>query len=180
MTEQRRYPGKIDRLPRAMQDLVGRLLAEGWTKTKITEALNAELAKAGEEPVSRHSVNRYTARMLAEGQDMREAHEAAKGWAQSMGQVDGGEVDAYLVEVARKLMLDHLHVVTDRDEGPKLTEISQLALAIRRLADTRQLADKRIERRLAAAADEVASVAKKQGLGTDTVAALRAALASTA
>ena len=184
MSEQpRRYPGKIDRLPQDMQDLVGRLLAEGWTKTAITDALNAELAAVGEQPVSRHAVNRYTSRMLAEGRKIREAHEAAKAWARTTGQIDGGEIDAYLVDLVRTLALDHMHLLrmnsADEDK-PTMQELSQLVLAIRRLIDSQEKADKRIERKLAAAADKVESVARKQGLKADTVSALRQALASTA
>ncbi len=150
-------------------------------KGLLREALNAELAAAGKAPVSRHSVNRYSARVQAGGEKMREAREAARAWAQTTGQIDGGEIDAYLVELVRTRALDHLlEAGASAEDQSSVQDLSQLALSIRRLIDSQEKADKRIERKLAAAADKMASVAKKQGLTADTVAALRAALASTA
>ena len=168
-------------MPRALQDLVGELLGQGWTRTGITEAVNAELARRGEQPVSRSSVHRYATRMLSEGRRIREIHEAAATWSRTIGPIDGGEVDAYLVELVRALAVDHMHLFTEgegEDEGegekrPTIREISDLALAMRRLVGAQEQADKRIAAARARAADDAADAARSAGLKDDTIQQIR-------
>ena len=173
----RRYPGKIDQLPAEFRELIGKLLSEGWTKTAITQALNAELKSQGKRPVSRHAVNRYTSRMLEEGKRIREARDAAKSWAQVVGPIDGSEIDAYLVELVRVLAIDHMHLFKDGEEKPSIKELSDMALSMKRLVEASAQTEQRIARARAEARTEAAAqateAAREAGLSDATIRQVR-------
>ena len=176
MAAARRYPGKVDQLPARLQTLISKLLAAGCTQREITEKLNALLAEQGGS-VSKSSVNRYITRMRANGQRMREVHEAAQAWSKTVGTLDGGEVDNYLMEMLRILAVksaDQLGNETD----PDLKAISDLALTARRLVHAQESVDKRIEairkRTVAEAAEAAAEAARADGVKAETIAQIRA------
>jgi len=176
----KRRPGTIDQLPEEFKQLIGRLLAEGWTKTAITCALNRELKKTGRDAVSRYSVNRYTARMLAQGQKIREAREAAAAWSRSIGPIKDSDLGAYLIEMVRLLAMEHVHLFADhcKDEGedtgpPQIEAVTKLALAIQRLEAAHQQTDRRIEAAKKRVAEEAGKAVKDAGLSDETVNAVR-------
>ena len=173
----KRRPGRLDRLPDELKDLISDLLRRGWTKTEITEALNSELESRGEDPVSRFAVNRYTTRMLAEGRRMREAHEAAAAWARQIGPIPEGDLGAYMLDLVRTLAIDHMHLAADDQDGdPDLDQVTKMALAIKRLEEAHRETDRRLEAAKRRAADEAGKVARGAGLSADTEAAIRAAI----
>ncbi len=170
-----RRPGQIDQLPEEFKQLIGRLLAEGWTKTAITTALNAELKKTGRGAVSRFAVNRYTSRMLAEGKKIREAREAAAAWSRSIGTIADSDLGAYLIEVVKTLAVDHVHLFADASEEdtPQIEAVTKLALAIQRLEAAHQQTERRIAATKKQAADEAGRAVQAAGLSEATVKLVR-------
>ena len=166
----RRVVGTIDQLPAALRDQIHSLLQQGWRQSDITKAINAELKSAGERPISRHALNRYTKRVEQNGQRIREAREAAAAWSKTVGDLPVGDVGAYLVELVQCLAFDNLNsMAADEDNAIDLKQLANLALAIKRIEEANSEADKRIERARRTAASEVSEKLKSEGLSQKTI-----------
>ena len=169
-THKRHRPGKIDKLPERIQTKVMTLLNQGVSQRAITAELNALLVERGES-LSRSSVNRFAKKMRENGLEIRQAHEAARAWAKNVGDVDGGEIEAYLVEIVRVLAIKHTELF-DKDK-PDLKSISALARTVQGLVSAQSAIDKRIEATRKRAAAAAASAAKKAGVKAETIKHIR-------
>ncbi|MYA36638.1 MAG: DUF3486 family protein [Gammaproteobacteria bacterium] len=171
----KRRPGAVDRLPADVKGNIQRLLDDGWTKTDITAAVNAELAERGLGAVSRESVNRYTLRIEREGARIREINSAAEAFARRAGSIQDAGAGAYVKQLARTLLVDRLH---EADSETPIKDLSQLVLAIRRIEGTSEQIDKRAKAAVEQAERESAARAEEamrgEGLSDATIAAVRA------
>ena len=177
----KRRPGSVDQLPAEIKTRIHRLLESGWTKTDITDAVNAALREAGLREVSRQAIGRYTRRVEDEGAKIREINAAAEQFAARAGSIQDAGASAYVKQLARMLIVDRLH---EADSETPIQDLSQLVLAIRRIEGSAEQIDRRareaVERAEEAArrraADKAGQVARGAGLSAATEAAIRAAI----
>ncbi|MXX62974.1 MAG: DUF3486 family protein [Holophagales bacterium] len=132
---------RIDRLePELKRELDG-LLRSGVPQTEIIERLRAPLAAAGEAPLSKAGLNRYSTRMEAVGARVKETRAIAEAWVARLGDEPTGEVGQLAIEVLRSIAFDYAINVAERSGGddpdapPALDAkgIGELALAIQRI-----------------------------------------------
>ena len=173
--KKRRVVGTIDRLPTALRDQIHALLQSGWQQKDIVAAVNAELKAQGKEPISRHAMNRYTQRVQQNGQRIREAREAAAAWAKNVGDLPQGDIGAYLIELVQCLAFDQLNTMaaSEEESAVDLKQLSNLALAVKRIEEANSEADKRIARARTEAASAVSKQLKSEGITEKTIKQVR-------
>ena len=169
-THRRQRPGKIDKLPERIQTRVMTLLNQGVSQRAITAELNALLVERNEQ-LSRGSVNRFAKKMRRRGERIRQAHEAARAWSKNMGEIDGGEIEAYLVEVVRVLAIEHTEAF--EKEKPDLKAVSSLARTVQGLVSAQGAVDKRIEATRKRAAAAATKAAKAGGASPEIIQEIR-------
>lgn len=170
--------GRIDQMPDDLREMLhAHLRDKGLTQAEILERINVLLAERGAPPLSRSGLNRYATRMEQMGSRIREARAISEQWIATLGTEPQGEVSHILIEMLRTLAFDvTLKMANGEDEvEPKF--IKELAIGIERLEKAASESFKREQeiRRLALeqAAEKAEAVAKRGGLSSDTVQALR-------
>ena len=76
----------IDLLPAEIRDALNDLLRDpAISQLKATQRVNELLEAEGQEPVSKSAVNRYSQRMDAIGEKMRQSRQIADMWIGKLG-----------------------------------------------------------------------------------------------
>ncbi|MGQ9370544.1 phage protein Gp27 family protein [Azospirillum sp. A39] len=169
----------FDRLPKAIQELIGRLLDQGATIDTIRDKL-LEL----DIDVPRSTLGDWTKRVSAIGERIRRSRAVAEVIVERFGQGDEPKVARGNIELLHAMILELQGAMTDGDT-PDAETVLQLALALKSLAqaskadmDVVLAARKEVERQLEEAkkraAAEAASKARERGMGEDDAAFIRA------
>lgn len=169
----------IDLLPAEMRDALHELLRDpAISQLEATQKVNALLEAEGhDERLSKSSVNRYSQRMDAIGEKMRQSRQIADMWIGKLGNQPQGQVGKLLNEFTRTMAFETaLHMSEGEDPvPPKL--LKELSLSIKHLEEAASVNEKRereIRRQMAeAAATAVDEAAKQQGLTADSVAQIK-------
>ncbi|WP_027853379.1 DUF3486 family protein [Marinobacterium litorale] len=170
----------IDMLPAEIRDALHELLRDPTVnQLEATKRVNALLeAEQHDTRVSKSAVNRYSQRMDAIGEKMRQSRQIAEMWIGKLGNQPQGQVGKLLNEFTRTMAFETaLHMSEDEDPiPPKL--LKELSLAIKHLEEAASVNEKRereIRRQMAEeAADAVDEAAKAQGLTADSVSQIKA------
>ena len=169
----------IDLLPKAIRDALHELLRDPAVgQVETAQRVNALLEAEGhEQRVSKSAVNRYSQRMDAIGDKMRQSREIADMWIGRLGNEPQGQVGKLLNEFTRTMAFETaLHLSEGEDPiPPKL--LKELSLSIKHLEEAASVNEKR-EREIRKRATEEAAaavdaVAKQQGLTRDGVKAIK-------
>jgi len=170
----------IDLLPAEIRDALHELLRDPTVnQLEATQKVNALLeAEEHEIRLSKSAVNRYSQRMDAIGEKMRQSRQIADMWIGKLGNQPQGQVGKLLNEFTRTMAFETaLHMSEGEDPiPPKL--LKELSLAIKHLEEAASVNEKRereIRRQMAEeAATAVDEAAKQQGLTADSVAQIKA------
>ncbi|WP_010324370.1 DUF3486 family protein [Marinobacterium stanieri] len=167
----------IDLLPAEIRDALHELLRDpAISQLEATQKVNALLEAEGhDERLSKSSVNRYSQRMDAIGEKMRQSRQIADQWIGKLGNQPQGQVGKLLNEFTRTMAFETALHMSEDDEPipPKL--LKELSLAIKHLEEASSVNEKRereIENRarekaLRDAAERVDSAAQERGLSAD-------------
>lgn len=169
----------IDLLPAEIRDALHELLRDpAVSQLKATQKVNALLEAEGhDERITKSSVNRYSQRMDAIGEKMRQSRQIADMWIGKLGNQPQGQVGKLLNEFTRTMAFETaLHMSEGEDPvPPKL--LKELSLSIKHLEEAASVNEKRereIRRQMAEeAATAVDEAAKQQGLTADSVAQIK-------
>jgi hypothetical protein len=170
----------IDLLPAEIRDALHELLRDPTVnQLEATQKVNALLeAEAHEIRLSKSAVNRYSQRMDAIGEKMRQSRQIADMWIGKLGNQPQGQVGKLLNEFTRTMAFETALHMSEGDDPipPKL--LKELSLAIKHLEEAASVNEKRereIRRQMAEeAATAVDEAAKQQGLTADSVAQIKA------
>ncbi|MGI1669992.1 MAG: DUF3486 family protein [Neptuniibacter sp.] len=169
----------IDLLPDEIRDALHELLRDpAVTQLEATKRVNALLdAEGSEVELSKSAVNRYSQRMDAIGDKMRQSRQIAEMWIGKLGNQPQGQVGKLLNEFTRTMAFETaLHMSEGEDPvPPKL--LKELSLSIKHLEEAASVNEKRereIRKQIAEEAAETAeTVAKQQGLTREGVKAIK-------
>lgn len=169
----------IDLLPDEIRDALHALLRDpAVTQLEATKRVNALLdAEGSEVELSKSAVNRYSQRMDAIGDKMRQSRQIAEMWIGKLGNQPQGQVGKLLNEFTRTMAFETaLHMSEGEDPvPPKL--LKELSLSIKHLEEAASVNEKRereIRKQMAEEAAETAeTVAKQQGLTREGVKAIK-------
>lgn len=169
----------IDMLPPEFRDALHELLRDpAVTQIEAAQRLNELLAAEGrDERVSKSSVNRYSQRMDAIGEKMRQSRQIAEMWIGKLGNQPQGQVGKLLNEFTRTMAFETaLHMSEDEEPvHPKL--LKELSLAIKHLEEAASVNEKREREIRQSVAQEAASAAegaaRAAGLTADSVARIK-------
>ncbi len=170
----------IDLLPAEIRDALHELLRDpAISQLEATQKVNALLEAEGhDERVSKSSVNRYSQRMDAIGEKMRQSRQIADMWIGKLGNQPQGQVGKLLNEFTRTMAFETALQMSEDKEPPHPKLLKELSLAIKHLEDAASTNEKRereIRRQMAEeAATAVDEAAKQQGLTADSVAQIKA------
>ncbi|MCE8027530.1 DUF3486 family protein [Halomonas daqingensis] len=181
----------VARLPDDIRNQLQELLRDPRvTQLDATDKINAILEAEGhEERLSKSAVNRYAVRMNEVGEKLRQSREVAEMWIAKLGAQPQGQLGHLVNEMLRSMAFD---LALKLQEG-ELTEesmpaviemVKELSLSVTRLERAssenvkREELIRKQERERAAeeAAASAETAARAQGLSSDGVAALRAAI----
>ena len=177
-------PSRIDQLPEEIRELIIEKLRSGVTQAEIRRRLEEPLREIGERPLSAAGLNRYATRMEKVGRRIREYRALSKMWQDEFGEA-GSEVGMHIIEMLRTVAWDLAERAMEESGTPgaeptvTAEDVKDLSLGVARLERAAEIGTKRRREIRKEMAEEVEEVAKKQGLGADTAAALREALAMT-
>lgn len=184
-------PSSIDRLPDDIRSQLQALLRDPRvTQLDATDKINAILAAEGhEERVSKSAVNRYAVRMNEVGEKLRQSREVAEMWIAKLGAQPQGQLGHLVNEMLRSMAFDlalklQEGELTEQSMPAVIEMVKELSLSVTRLERAssenvkREELIRKQERERAAeeAAASAETVARAQGLSSDGVAALRAAI----
>jgi len=169
----------IDLLPDEIRDALHELLRDPAVgQVEAAQRVNALLAAEGhDQRVSKSAVNRYSQRMDAIGEKMRQSRQIAEMWIGKLGNQPQGQVGKLLNEFTRTMAFETALTMSEGEDPvpPKL--LKELSLAIKHLEEAASVNEKREReiRKLAAedAAAAAETVAKQQGLTREGVKAIK-------
>ena len=169
----------IDLLPDEIRDALHELLRDPAVgQVEAAQRVNALLEAEGhDQRVSKSAVNRYSQRMDAIGEKMRQSRQIADMWIGKLGNQPQGQVGKLLNEFTRTMAFETALTMSEGDDPipPKL--LKELSLAIKHLEEAASVNEKREReiRKLAAeeAAEAAETVAKQQGLTREGVKAIK-------
>lgn len=185
----------IDRLPPSVRRMLQELLsAKRVTQLEATERINAalrELRAAGDpdaldeecpEEVTKSAVNRFAVRMEEVGEKLRKSRELSEMWIGKLGAAPQGEMGKLINEILRTLAFDLSMFTTEGNLNKKTAPqavkmLNTLALSMQRLekaANLNTAREKEIRQQAAEdAAQEMATVAKEEGVSSKTIERIR-------
>ncbi|MYG29329.1 MAG: DUF3486 family protein, partial [Holophagales bacterium] len=156
------------------------LLRSGVPQTEIIERLRAPLADAGEAPLSKAGLNRYSTRMEAVGAKIKETRAIADAWIARLGDEPTGDVGQLTIEILRTLAFDAAAIPRVDEDGEPIPldpeMIGDLALAISRLERAAAIGQTREAKMREAMAKEAAAEARRAGVTKATTERIRAVL----
>lgn len=172
---------KIDLLPGDIKDQLNTMLRDGrLQQQEILDLVNSAIDAAGlpdDAKLSRTGLNRYSTRMEAVGNRIRQAREISQQWIATLGNAPEGEVSRILLETVRTLAFETALKASEDEQPmhPKL--IKELAIGIEKLEKAASESQKReleIRKRVAeeAAATAEASMAA-QGMTRSAIDAIK-------
>ena len=170
----------IDTLPQRYREVLNEMLRDpAVTQLEATKRLNTMLEEDDrEERVYKSSVNRYSQRMDAIGEKMRQSRQIADMWIGKLGNQPQGQVGKLLNEFTRTMAFETALQMSEDKEPPHPKLLKELSLAIKHLeeaASTNEKREREIRRQMAEeAATAVDEAAKQQGLTADSVAQIKA------
>lgn len=171
----------IDLLPTEIRDALNTLLRDpAVSQLEATERLNALLEVEGKEElkVSKSAVNRYSQRMDAIGDKMRQSRQIAEMWIGKLGNQPQGQVGKLLNEFTRTMAFETALHMSEGEEPVQPKLLKELSLSIKHLEEAASVNEKREReiRKQAAeeAADAAETVARQQGLTSEGVKAIKA------
>ncbi|GHU82430.1 hypothetical protein FACS189468_6640 [Spirochaetia bacterium] len=167
----------VDKLPQNLrQKLIDMLQNPAVTQAEVVDAINAE---AGEQLVSKSSINRYSQRMKVFAEKKRQAKEIADAYMEKYGSDDRQKLGKVINEQMRVAIFDLMGEFDDIRSDPdvKGTEAADMLYKISRgLKELEQAEKLNAERTdgirkaaLAEAADVVEKEAKSVGLSEATM-----------
>jgi hypothetical protein len=167
----------VDRLPEALRTkLIDMLHNPAITQKEIVEAINEE---AGEDLVSRSSINRYAQRMKKFAEKNRQAREVADAYIEKYGAEDRNKLGKVVNEQIRLAAFDLISEIEELKESGELKagDITEIIFKVSRgLKDLEQAEKLNAERSetirkaaLAEAAAIVERAAKSDGLSAETI-----------
>ncbi|MDI3326767.1 DUF3486 family protein [Pontibacterium granulatum] len=169
----------IDLLPDEIRDALHALLRDPAVgQVEAAQRVNALLAAEGhDQRVSKSAVNRYSQRMDAIGEKMRQSRQIAEMWIGKLGNQPQGQVGKLLNEFTRTMAFETALTMSEGEDPvpPKL--LKELSLAIKHLEEAASVNEKREREIRQLAAEEAAAaaetVAKQQGLTREGVKAIK-------
>lgn len=169
----------IEMLPAEIREALHELLRDpAVNQLEAAQKVNALLEEEGhKQRVSKSAVNRYSMRMEAVGEKMRQSRQIAEMWIGQLGNQPQGQVGKLLNEFTRTMAFETALNLSEGEDPvpPKL--LKELSLAIKHLEDATSINEKREReiRKLAAedAAAAAETIAKKQGLTREGVEVLK-------
>ena len=167
----------VDRLPEALRNkLIDMLHNHAVTQLEIVTAINEE---AGEDLVSRSSVNRYALRMKKFADKNRQAREVADAYIEKYGAEDRNKLGKVVNEQIRLAAFDLISEIEEMKEAGelKIGDITEIIFKVSRgLKDLEQAEKLNAERSetirkaaLVEAAKIVEQTAKTDGLTAETI-----------
>ncbi|MCY4430655.1 MAG: DUF3486 family protein [Rhodospirillales bacterium] len=169
--------GRIDGLAEQFRELIHRRLRGGLSQNQILREVNEVLAGAGEQPVSKSSLNRYARKMERSAARMREVRQVADMWTARFGEEPGQRVTQMMVDMLEAEVFDAIVRLRDSDEPIDSETLNQLALGMQRLARASEISSKREREIRREMAEEAAREAKRNNFSDKAADALRAHLA---
>lgn len=168
--------GRIERIGGEVKETVDRLLRGGASQRDILEALKPLCAAAGEEPISRSGLNRYSTAMEEVGREIREARALADAWTSNLGEEPVGQVTELMVEILRTAAFQLTMRLKAGDEID-VDAIQSMALAMQRIERAAEVGQRRERERRAAFASETSEAvdkeARRRGISPEVAKALR-------
>ena len=169
---------KVDLLPADVKSQLDMMLRDGrLEQQEILAIVNQEIFDK-DKKLSRSGLNRYATKMEKIGAKIRQSREVAEMWTAKLGSAPTSEVGKLLQEVVRTMAFETGMAMTEDEEPVPPKAIGQLALAIQRIeaaASASHKREKEIRQAFAEeAANEVESVAKRQGLSAESVSEIKA------
>ena len=132
--------GRIRQLPPELRETIDQLLRDGVPQNEIRSRLEPLLAAHGEQPLSAGGLNRYSSRMEAVGQRLREAREVAAAWSARHGDRPETELGQTMIQIVQTLAFEVSHKLASEDWSPDelLATLKDLALLAQRLEARRR------------------------------------------
>ena len=170
--------GRIRQLPPELRETIDQLLRDGVPQNEIRSRLEPLLAAHGEQPLSAGGLNRYSSRMEAVGQRLREAREVAAAWSARHGDRPETELGQTMIQIVQTLAFEVSHKLASEDWSPDelLATLKDLALLAQRLERAAEIGHRREQEIRKTVAAEVEAEATKQGITPATAAAIREAI----
>lgn len=148
----------IDLLPNDIRDALHALLRDpAVSQLETCRRVNELLEQEGSDKrVSKSAVNRYSQRMDAVGEKMRQSRQIAAMWIGKLGNQPQGEVGKLLNEFTRTMAFETALSMSEEEEPvhPKL--LKELSLSIKHLEEAASVNQKR-EKEIRAQADAEAA-----------------------
>jgi hypothetical protein len=164
----------IDRLGPEVRDAIGRLLDQGRTLDEILGHLDGMSVE-----VSRSALHRYTQRIAAAGEKVRQSQVISEAVIRRFGDGPENKAARLNIQLLQTAVFDLLmkdETETDAETALKLSKaLSNLATASRADADVGEKAERRAaERATKAAATAAEKAGREKGLSAETIAAIKA------
>ncbi len=181
----RNRPSTIDRLPKSVREKIGALRDAGHTIDQIIEALNSLLTV--DEVPSRSAIGRHIKKTEQITARIRESRQIAEAITRNLGDKQASDVVRMNLELLQDMILRASTALDDDGNEVKFDakDIMFLATALEKaakasksdfdqqIAEIRELERKETTKK---AADTAVAAAKKRGLSTDTIQAIKASI----
>jgi hypothetical protein len=168
---------KVHLLPDEIKQQLDAMLRDGrLQQQEILDVINQTIGKAGlptDAKLSRTGLNRYSTRMEAVGNRIRQAREVSQQWIARLGTEPEGDVSRILVEMIRTLAFELTMNASEGDDPIEPRMIKDLAIGVERLEKAASESQKREQEiRKQAAVDAAAAVERSLtagGMGRDQI-----------